>query len=349
VVTYNVLADAYAHTWGLLYPYLANEHKPPEFRLPLALADVLAADADVICLQEVDVRFFHKFWTPQLEAAGFDGRHTAKLGASGEGIALFVRRTAFEMAVFEELDLRVATGLPEEWLKEQHGLADSLERVTTVGQLALLKPAKGGFLQPLLVANAHLFYHPRAGHVRILQLHTLLRAAATLAAGEERPPAVLLCGDLNAEPQDGPIRYLASGVLSAKDAEWAAGSAFRFERALRAGPEAVASLAAVQAALPDPAEPPEVDALGFAAVPLGCGVALQHPFHLVSGCGEPPFTNYVGGFHATLDHVFVDADRLRVLGSMPPPPLEAVTVSTALPNAQFPSDHLLQCCDVGPL
>lgn len=349
VATFNVLADAYAHTWGLLYPYLAKELKPPEYRLPLALADVLAADADVVCLQEVDLRFFHKFWVPQLDAAGYDGRHTAKLGASGEGIALFVRRAAFTVEAFQELDLRAATGLPEGWLEEQQGLADSLSRVTTVGQLALLRPAAHhGFTQPLLVANAHLFFHPRAGHVRILQLHTLLRAAAALAGGEERPPALLLCGDLNAEPQDGPVRYLTSGCLSAKDAEWAAGAAFRFERALRAGPEAVASLAAAQAALPDPAEPPSDD-LGFVAAPMGCGVTLRHPFCLVPGCGEPPFTNFVGGFHATLDHVLVDAARLRVLRSMPPPPLAAVTVSTALPNAQFTSDHLLQACDVAAL
>jgi 2',5'-phosphodiesterase len=113
------------------------------------------------------------------------------------------------------------------------------------------------------------------------------------------------------------------------------------------GDDAVAEQAALAAAQSAAAAPPR-DAHGFAAVPLGCGVALAHPFTLASGCGDPEWTNYVGGFAAVLDYVWFDATRLRALAAMPPPPLAAVTAATALPNAQFPSDHLPQCCDLAP-
>ena len=552
VLTYNALADAFAHTWGALYPYLNPSDASPERRLPLALADVLAADADVACLQEVDARLFDRFWAPQMAAAGYIGVHTPKAGPSAEGPALFVRASAYRIAAARDVDLRMAlagdgaadneeeedeaetenergatmvpagaaeTQLPPPppglgpLLTWQPALATAMRRVTTVAQLALLLPvAAGGTeappLPPLLVANTHLFFHPRAGHVRVLQAHALLRAAAAFASehatssSDAEAPALVLCGDLNAEPHDGAVRYLATGALGGGDAEWAQAAPFSWggassraaardalaeaEAALaggdvasaeRAAAEAMAAAASARAAdarsrldawhggraaaaaagllrgtagarncalrgaaaeaaavsgggeAPPPANAyaalrshlragctfkscPHVaawhlrrvaglspalalpaggsartaalsaldalalaveadaadagarqaamaaadaslqpaalprDPLGFAAAPLGLGAALAHPYDLRSGCGEPPWTNFVGGFAATLDYVLFDARRLEATQAMPPPPLDAVAKHTALPSAEFPSDHLPQCCDL---
>jgi hypothetical protein len=181
VLTYNALADAFAHTWGALYPYLDPSDASPERRLPLALADVLAADADVVCLQEVDARLYDRFWAPQMAAAGYAGVHTPKAGPSAEGPALFVRTAAYRIAATRDVDLRMALekGAAEEeeddddddgenergaavapagaasqplpppppglapLLTAQPALATALRRVTTVAQLALLLPAEG--------------------------------------------------------------------------------------------------------------------------------------------------------------------------------------------------------------
>ena len=48
VMTYNVLADAYSHTWGALYPYLSTEAADPERRLPLAMEDIRLTSPDVV-------------------------------------------------------------------------------------------------------------------------------------------------------------------------------------------------------------------------------------------------------------------------------------------------------------
>jgi 2',5'-phosphodiesterase len=603
IMSYNTLADAYAHTWGALYPYLAPAHAAPEYRLPLALQDVLAAGADVIALQEVDARWYDRFWQPAMAAEGFWGRHTPKSGAGGEGVALFVRKASYDVIAVRDVDLRMSAAAAEggggggdgadadadddddenesgtkvaaaapsaaalpapppglgALLAAQPGLATALRRVTTVAQLALLAPVRAPtdadanshagsqppLPPPLLVANTHLFFHPRAGHVRLLQAHALLRAAATFraelqssqaaasadgsssatASDAASEAALVLCGDLNAEPEDGPVRYLVEGTFGAGDAEWARGAAFAWGGAssraaaaaaareaadaaacgggdaeaeaacvddvaaracaaaaaerhasrrarldawhggraaaaaagllpgtapartcglrirprkdatssassasaaaaddapsaddvaaplagaysslaahLRAGctfktcPSVAAwhlrrvaglrpgltlapggagaaaalnalqalaaavdadgdAAAAEQAALADvaagdashPAAARARDANGFRAAPLGVGAALAHPFALASGCGTPAWTNYVGGFAAVLDYVLYDKDKLTCVRWMPPPPLEAVTVTTALPNAQFPSDHLPQCCDL---
>ena len=87
-----------------------------------------------------------------------------------------------------------------------------------------------------------------------------------------------------------------------------------------------------------------------------CAMHLRHPLALESACGYPEWTNFVSGFVGALDYVWVDTgdgddrgDRgggLRPIGCMPLPPLEAVVAEVALPNAQFPSDHLPMVADL---
>ena len=71
-MTYNALADAYAHTWGGLYPYLCARDADVNRRLPRAMEDVADADPDVVCLQEIDRKWYDLFWLPQMRAAGFE-------------------------------------------------------------------------------------------------------------------------------------------------------------------------------------------------------------------------------------------------------------------------------------
>ena len=53
IMTYNVLSDAYAHTWASLYPYLSAAAADPRARLPLAMQDILLASPEIVALQEV--------------------------------------------------------------------------------------------------------------------------------------------------------------------------------------------------------------------------------------------------------------------------------------------------------
>lgn len=70
---------------------------------------------------------------------------------------------------------------------ELYALSDTLTwalstnawQVTTIGQIAMLEPAAQGNKaeRPVCVVNTHLFYHPRAPHIRLLQISVLLREA----------------------------------------------------------------------------------------------------------------------------------------------------------------------------
>lgn len=81
----------------------------------------------------------------------------------------------------------------------------SLRQVSTIAQLTILAPVAAAD-SPLCVINTHLFFHPRASHLRTLHTAAILGEAkamvhaATLSWPKSlggSPPAVLFCGDLN--------------------------------------------------------------------------------------------------------------------------------------------------------
>ncbi len=107
---------------------------------------------------------------------------------------------------------------------QQMPAARRAAQVATVGQLTVLAPvappgggaaaAAGGGGRAddgaLCVVNTHLFFHPRAPHIRAMHTAALLAeagalideiAAAPALAG--RQPALLFCGDLNSDLNDG--------------------------------------------------------------------------------------------------------------------------------------------------
>uniref|UniRef100_A0A8D2PH56 Phosphodiesterase 12 n=1 Tax=Zosterops lateralis melanops TaxID=1220523 RepID=A0A8D2PH56_ZOSLA len=71
-----------------------------------------------------------------------------------------------------------------------------------------------------------------------------------------------------------------------------------------------------------------------------CSMSLSHPFKLLSACGEPAYTNYVGGFHGCLDYIFIDRNALEVEQVIPLPSHEEITTHQALPSVSHPSDHI---------
>lgn len=82
-------------------------------------------------------------------------------------------------------------------------------QVSTVAQLTILAPTNPSPVdQPLCVLNTHLFYHPRASHIRTIHTAAMMAEAQALKqqalSSEEQSktlrgqqPALIFCGDLN--------------------------------------------------------------------------------------------------------------------------------------------------------
>lgn len=65
------------------------------------------------------------------------------------------------------------------------------------------------------------------------------------------------------------------------------------------------------------------------------------------GC-EPNFTNYTSMFKGTLDYIWYTPSRLRIMATTAlPDENELLSYNyEGLPSANFPSDHLMLCCDI---
>ena len=65
-----------------------------------------------------------------------------------------------------------------------------------------------------------------------------------------------------------------------------------------------------------------------------------------SPCGYPQYTNYVPSFSGCLDYIyFSEWSGLKLKRVIPLASHEKVVENTALPNADFPSDHLPLVCE----
>lgn len=335
IMSYNVLANMYAAAeYGktVIFTHVPQAWMDIDYRKQIALKEVLDFKCDVVCLQEVDVSVYQKFWEPSMQYEGYLGSFTKKPGDVNEGQAIFLRNARYTFKDVRPLIVRELftkpvsghlsqiSGLLEELPNIQH----ALEKIPTVATIAVLQPTNGSG-QPLLVVNTHLYFHPGASNIRTLQIYAILKEVEKyLDVWSGGPkPAVFLCGDLNSEPDTSAIELLQRGKVSAGHYEWNDSARFVSPK-LKKG-------SAVQ---PNDYEAHEA--------PSFTGADLENPFDLASADRLlTPFTNFVMGYIATLDYIFYDTTKFGLEFWVPTPSVEDVReYNGTLPSVRYPSDHI---------
>ncbi|CDS37280.1 endonuclease exonuclease phosphatase [Echinococcus multilocularis] len=346
LVCYNLLAFMYSGTESArtyFFRHCPPAYLDPKYRFPLLYRELLAYQADILCLQEVDTSHFQRRLFFLLQQAGkFEGCFLSKLlinvpsalsslppsdpvdsyPRKEEGVAIFFRRERFRLVKEVALDSLIlhAEAEYEDLARAYHALAASGEVPLDLCMgarahgvlVCLLECRYTG--RRLLLACTHLYFHPKALKLRNIQCLTLRRFLLQLAwdLAVKEPLPIVLAADLNADPDSEPYQNLTGRV---KDRE-----------------------------VPGP--------VLEAAIPLPGGV----------------YTNIVPGFKANLDVVlYATPDQqqacLRVAHAFPvpseaavladgrsaqpafPPLLPEAKGGLTLPNSQFPSDHLSLAVD----
>lgn len=206
----------------------------------MIIAEILSYKADIICLQEVDATIHDSLLAPVLTASGYQGFYSNKVTCQQEGCSMFWSTSVFETAKAEDMkEFPLRSLLTEDavakldeseyynakcttqdlqlerWesmmgirqLLESH---DEVRRVysETVGQIlqvATLSPKQTTLCKPerIVVANTHLFYHPMAGHIRLLQAYAVCHKLDQIRRQDTEPSPLLICGDFNSDPLSG--------------------------------------------------------------------------------------------------------------------------------------------------
>ncbi|XP_061076801.1 2',5'-phosphodiesterase 12 [Conger conger] len=228
VVCYNILADVYAQTdfsKTTLYPYCAPYALGLDYRQNLIKKELAGYNADIICLQEVDKGVFSDSLTPALDAFDMDGVFRIK-EKQHEGLATFFRRSKFELLSQHDITLREALmsdPIHSELLDKISANPTLKEKVmqrSTGLQVSVLQSVKDPS-KKLCVANTHLYWHPKGGHIRLLQAAVALRHLRRVTSEEHPGVPLLLSGDLNSTPSSGVFQLLSRGSVAEDQADWA--------------------------------------------------------------------------------------------------------------------------------
>lgn len=241
--------------------------------------------------------------------------------------------------------------------------------MSTIAQAVALQPRPGSRLcitpavapgaqaaaaRPLVVCNTHLFFHRNASHIRTMHVGAIIMESFELAAEHDATaaglPAVVFCGDLNSDLNDGipgTVELLRSGGLPASHWDWAAGAHFSFGNGRGAQPAPSDDDAAAPAEEAEAARP---DGSRAAAVTLPqvdvTGVDLQLPssFRSAHALDESAVSNYVPGYHGLLDYIWCEVGGVRPVHAyqLPTP----AQLRSYVPDGVNPSDHLPVMADV---
>ncbi|KEG11291.1 2,5-phosphodiesterase [Trypanosoma grayi] len=364
-VTYNVLHDEFCSTGSAkrrIYPFATDAVLALEYRQVRIVQELLAYNADLICLQECGKKVYHQYFERVLRHHGYEGRYTNKSGGVREGCASFWRSSRFCLQNLHEFSLNWATlqqDHPElaAQVADHAELQEALENITSIGTVLVLKDLHTR--EDLLVGNTHLFYHANACHIRMLQTYMLLYKLKLLSKSQ---CPVVLCGDFNFTHTTGGYKLATTGRAEATHHSWNKGELFYWgcDRMLGVDAEeevnedvgsvaAAAETKTITTTATSTPPPPSIQA-GHQPPFKAFKHDLLAPLQLADAYGltdpDMPWTNYTMTFREVIDYVFFAPARLLVVRTIPIPPESELAEDVALPNKRYPSDHVALIVDL---
>ncbi|XP_064117001.1 2',5'-phosphodiesterase 12-like isoform X2 [Macrobrachium nipponense] len=318
VISYNILADLYADgdfARKHLFPTCPSYAMDIDYRKQLLIKEILGYNGDLICMQEVDEKVFNYDLEPVLSNIGFEGHFDAKAGQVTEGLAVFYRTEKLRLlernrfVLSTELQTNVLFSDMWEKLQTNEKVKERVSERSTVLQVSVFESVEDPS-RIIVLGNTHLYFHPNADHIRILQggicmqlLQQIICLCQTKNQGKD--VSLFFCGDFNSTPEFGIYRFMTTQLIDSEDVDWS-------------------------------------------SCPEECikGVEIYHNYEMESACGLPPYTNYTVGFYGCLDYIFYQTDKFIVKKVIPMPTHEEVTEHTALPSITFPSDHIAIIADL---
>ncbi|XP_024937077.1 protein angel isoform X2 [Cephus cinctus] len=202
LLSFNILAQNLLETHSYLYKAHDKRALSWESRKSLLFQEILQADANVICLQEVQNDHLGEIVKP-FRDLGYAYLYKKRTNDKEDGLLLLYRSDQFNLVDHAKVELY------------QSGI-ELLSR-DNVGLIAKLSLKDSPDTQ-IVIATTHLLYNPRRNDVRLGQIQMLFAELERIAFIENTPTGaryhpIILAGDFNLEPYTGVYKFITEGTF----------------------------------------------------------------------------------------------------------------------------------------
>ncbi|GAX25208.1 hypothetical protein FisN_5Lh290 [Fistulifera solaris] len=226
IISWNILANSYCsrRSQSNLPAAYQSTVFSPHRRKALICRCLRKLNADVFCLQEVDMDDVGD----TLREKGYVGVETPRSqkggGSTGgrvDSCVVYVRNADWmiledELVRLDDLAFLLADNcnVPDQISSGNNGNLQGIQQSFLRRNVALLvRIQHRRTKQTVVVANAHLFWHPAFEYVKVCQAHYILTRARKFCKDDE---AFLFAGDLNSRPGGATHSYLTQGIINMK-------------------------------------------------------------------------------------------------------------------------------------
>ncbi|XP_066600488.1 uncharacterized protein [Prorops nasuta] len=199
VLSYNILAQNLLDSHRYLYKDHDRRALPWEIRKPLLLQEILEAQANVICLQEMQEQHLAEFLIPFKERE-YKYLYKKRTNDKKDGLLFLYRSDLFNLVDYAKVELFQSK-------------TEVLNR-DNVGIIAKLS-LKDSPQTQIVVATTHLLYNPNRNDVRLAQVQLLLAEIERFAFIENESEGskylpIILSGDFNLKPHTGVYKFITT-------------------------------------------------------------------------------------------------------------------------------------------
>lgn len=345
VLSWNILCDRAATQSA--YGYTPSEALGWSRRRGVILDEVRQRNADIVCLQEVDVENYAEYFRPNLANDDYRGVYWPKARAQTmaekesknvDGCATFYRNSKFilldkQLIVFS----REAINRPD--MKGEHDIYNRVMPRDHIAVVTFLENRQTG--ARVIVVNVHLAWEPWYRDVKVVQVAIMMDQLSKIAEKYSKWPA---CTDkevfrfANEDTPDGaaePVKAELAPSMKYDDGT-------QIPMLICSDMNSTRDSGVYELVSQGSLSKSHADLTGYKYGDFTRN-GMNHPFNLKSSygvIGELPFTDYTTDFKETIDYVWYSTNSLQVtglLGEVDPDYLRRVP---GFPNYHFPSDHV---------
>ncbi|KXT03138.1 hypothetical protein AC578_7703 [Pseudocercospora eumusae] len=344
LLSWNILCDRAAT--AAMYGYTPSEALSWQRRRAMILDELRGRQADIMCLQEMDMENYNEFFRPNLASDDYKGVFWPKSRAQTmqereakvvDGSAIFFKNSKYilldkQLIVFSQEAIR----RPD--MKGEHDVYNRVMPRDHVAVIAFLENRATG--SRVIVANTHLTWEPWHSDIKIVQVAIMMEAIARFAEGYSKWPP---CKDKEV------FKYAnEDGMDDPDQPPPAPGPSLKYDESTHiplvvCGDFNSTRDSGVYDLITQGSLSNSHSELGDNNYGDFTRHGMSHPFSLksvYSHIGELPYTNYTPDFRQTIDWVFYSTNSVQVNKVLGEPDQEYMRRVPGWPNHYFPSDHL---------